>query len=70
MSNRESVPSFPNSIWERPCRGNSIAPHSAKDEIICELAYFAGINEALAQSERGEGVPIEDARRLIKSWTS
>jgi predicted transcriptional regulator len=70
MSNRERVPSFPNSIWERPCRGNSIAPLGAKNEIIRELAYFAGINEALAQSERGEGVPIEDARRLIKSWTS
>jgi predicted transcriptional regulator len=62
MSNRERVPSFPNSIWERPL--------GAKNEIIRELAYFAGINEALAQSERGEGVPVEEARRLLKSWTS
>jgi predicted transcriptional regulator len=40
------------------------------DEIARELEFLAGIQEGFAQLERGEGVPAEEVRRMIPSWTT
>jgi hypothetical protein len=40
------------------------------DEIAREIEFLAGINKARAQARRGEGIPAEDAYKLVKSWAS
>ena len=40
------------------------------DEIIRQIAFVTGMNEALEQSEREEGVSIEEVRDLLEKWTS
>ena len=40
------------------------------EEIIRQIAFVTGMNEALDQSEREEGVSIEEVRDLLEKWTS
>ena len=40
------------------------------EEIIRQIAFVTGMNEALEQSEREEGVSIEEVRDLLEKWTS
>jgi hypothetical protein len=40
------------------------------EEIVRQIEFVAGVNEALDQAKRGEGIPAEEARRLIKEWIS
>jgi len=38
-------------------------------DIVREIEFVAGIQEGIEQSNRGEGITIDEARRLIKTWT-
>jgi hypothetical protein len=40
------------------------------EEIAREIELLAGIHKAREQARRGEGVPAEDARKLVKTWAS
>ena len=37
-------------------------------EILDELALLASVKLGLEQSERGQGVPHEDVRKLLDEW--
>ncbi len=39
-------------------------------DILDELAMLASIQEGLAQSERGEGVPHERVTAMVDEWIS
>ena len=39
-------------------------------EIAREIEFLAGVRAARTQAHRGEGVPVEDARKLIDAWAS
>lgn len=40
------------------------------EDIAEEIRFVAGVNEAIAQADRGEVVSVEEARRLVRIWTS
>ncbi len=60
MSNRELVIDLVNKLPE----------DVSLDEIVRKIAFISGVNEGLAQSERGEGISIEEARRQLMTWTT
>lgn len=60
MSSRETVIELVNKLPE----GISLA------EIAREIELLAGIQAAREQARRHEGVPAEDARKLVDSWVS
>ena len=37
-------------------------------DIARELEFIAGVREGFEQMERGEGVPADEARKLVPSW--
>ena len=39
-------------------------------EIAREVEFVAGVREGFEQLERGEGVPAEEVRKMIPSWTA
>jgi len=39
-------------------------------EIAREIELLAGIQRAREQARRGEGIPAEEARKLVEAWTS
>ena len=39
-------------------------------EIAREIKLLAGIQRAREQARRGEGVPADEARKLVEAWTS
>ncbi len=46
-------------------------PDSApSDEIIRQVQFVLGMNEALEQSDREEGISIEEVHELLEKWTS
>ena len=49
---------------------NKLPADTSLHDIAREIEFVAGVKEGLAQSERGEDIHIEEARRLIKVWTS
>ena len=38
------------------------------EDIAHEIEFLAGIQTARTQARRREGIPAEDARRLIDAW--
>ena len=40
------------------------------EEIARRIQLLAGIKIARAQARSGEGIPAEDARKLVDSWAS
>jgi hypothetical protein len=60
MSNRELVIELVSKLPE----------NTPLAEIAREIELLAGLREARAQARRGEGVPVEDARRLLDTWLS
>ncbi len=60
MSNREFVLDVLNKLPEDP----------PINEIIRQTEFVAGVKEGLEQSEREEGISIDEIRELIKKWTS
>jgi hypothetical protein len=39
------------------------------EDIARRIELLAGINVAREQAKRGEGIPAEEARKLIDAWT-
>ncbi len=39
-------------------------------EIAREIELLAGIEKARWQARRGEGIPAEDARKLVDTWAT
>jgi len=39
-------------------------------DIAREIELLAGIKAAREQARRGEGVPAEDAKKMIEAWAS
>lgn len=37
-------------------------------EIAREIEFLAGIQTAREQAQRREGIPAEDARKLVEAW--
>jgi hypothetical protein len=37
-------------------------------EVAQEIEFLAGIQNARAQAHRREGIPAEDARKLVDTW--
>ena len=60
MSNRELVIEI----------ANKLPADTPVDDILREIAFVAGVKEGIAASDRGDFVSVEEARRLIKEWTS
>jgi hypothetical protein len=60
VSNRETVIEFVSKLPEKM----SLA------EIAREVELLAGIQNAREQARRREGIPAEDARKLVDAWTS
>jgi hypothetical protein len=60
MSNRELVIDLLNKLPE----------NMPLEDIAEEIRFVAGVNEAIAQADRGEVVSVEEARRLVRIWTS
>jgi hypothetical protein len=40
------------------------------EDIAHEIELLAGVNIAREQAQRGEGIPAEDARKLVDSWAA
>ncbi len=59
MSNRELVIDLINKLPE----------NTPLEDIAREIEFVAGVKEALAQSDREEGVSVDEARRLVGTWT-
>lgn len=38
-------------------------------EIAKEIEFVVGVREGFAQLDRGEGVPLEEAEKRLRSWT-
>ena len=60
MTNRELVLSV----------SNRMPADASLEDIFREIALVAGVNEAIAESDRGDFVTVDEARRLINEWTS
>ncbi|HTB63859.1 MAG TPA: hypothetical protein VK737_09740 [Opitutales bacterium] len=39
-------------------------------DIMREIEFLAGLQEGLEQAERGEGVSVDEARKLLRQWVS
>ncbi|MBC8326664.1 MAG: hypothetical protein H8E27_13680 [Verrucomicrobia subdivision 3 bacterium] len=40
------------------------------DEIFDQMELIAGIERSIEQLDRGEGVPVEEVRKQLRSWIS
>ena len=58
MSNREIVINLLSKLPE----------DTSLEEIAREIELLAGIKTAREQTRRGEGIPAEDARKLVDTW--
>jgi len=58
MSDREMVMDFVARLPE----------DSSLEEIAREIDLLAGVRVAREQARRGEGIPAEDARKLVDTW--
>jgi hypothetical protein len=60
MSSRETVIEFVSKLPEE----------MSLVEIARAIELLAGIQTAREQSARGEGIPAQDARKLVDAWAS
>ena len=49
---------------------NKLPEDAPLADIAREIELLAGIQTARDQALRGEGIPAEDARKLVDSWAS
>ena len=49
---------------------NKLPADTPLQDMAREIEFVAGVKEALAESDREEGVSVDEARHLLKSWTS
>jgi len=60
MSNREIVIDLISKLPE----------NTPLEEFARQIELLAGIKTARDQAQRGEGIPAENARKLVDTWTS
>ena len=48
---------------------NRMPENASLRDIAREIEFIAGVQEGLEQLDRGEGVPIEEVEKRVKSWT-
>jgi hypothetical protein len=60
MSSREAVIEFVSKLPEE----------MTLVEIAREIELLAGLQTAREQAHRHEGIPVQDARKLVDSWAS
>jgi hypothetical protein len=60
MSNREMVIELVSKLPE----------NTPLEQIAREIELMAGINKGREEARRNEGIPAEDARKLVDSWAS
>lgn len=60
MSNREVVIDLVSRLPE----------NASLAEIAREIDLLAGLREARGQAQRGEGLPAEDAPKMLDAWAS
>jgi hypothetical protein len=49
---------------------NKLPADTSLQNIAREIEFVAGVNEAIAQSDREEGVSVDEARRLVVGVTA
>ena len=49
---------------------NKLPENTPLAEIAREIELLAGVEKARWQARRGEGIPAEDARKLVDAWAS
>ena len=49
---------------------SKLPEHTTLQEISRRIELLAGIKKAREQARHGEGIPAEDARKLVDSWAS
>jgi len=47
---------------------NKLPENTSLAEIAREIDMLARIEKARRQARRGEGIPAEDARKLVEAW--
>jgi hypothetical protein len=60
MSNRELVLDVVSKLPE----------DSSMEDIMEKIRFVAGVQEAIEEADRGEGIPIEEARKRLRIWPS
>jgi predicted transcriptional regulator len=58
MSTREAVQSIL----------QSLPPDVSLHEVAREIEFIAGVREGLAELDRGEGIPVDEVRRDLRTW--
>ena len=46
----------------------SLPPDISLHEVAREIEFIAGVREGLAELDRGEGIPVDDVRRALRTW--
>lgn len=46
----------------------SLPPDVSLHEVAREIEFIAGVREGLAELDRGEGIPVDEVRREIRTW--
>jgi predicted transcriptional regulator len=60
MSNRELVLDLVRKLPE----------DTSMEEIMEKIAFVAGVNEAIAEADRGELIPLEEVEKMIAKWAT
>ena len=60
MSNRELVINLV----------NKLPADTPLKDIVREIEFVAGIKQGVAEAKRREGISVEEARQLVKEWTT
>lgn len=46
----------------------SLPPDVSLHEVAREIEFIAGVREGLAELDRGEGIPVDEVRRKLRTW--
>ena len=46
----------------------SLPPDISLHEVAREIEFIAGVREGVAELDRGEGIPVDDVRRELRTW--
>lgn len=46
----------------------SLPPDVSLHEVAREIEFIAGVREGLAELDRGEGIPVNEVRRELRTW--
>ena len=49
---------------------NKLPENASLSDIARKVELLAGIEKARWQARRGEGIPAEDARKLVDAWAA